>query len=152
MRYATAVGLVLLASPTLAAEHSQADAQKAVSAFVEHYVNLYNAKNARGIAELFADDGVEVPPAPISTGRDNIEKWFESILTRGATGLKYDVLQVVPAGDYVFAVGNYSAQLPKPKGDGMQEVSGHFVNVYEWAGNDLKYRVHSYNFVPPTSQ
>ncbi len=24
-----------------------------------------------------------------------------------------------------------------------------FVNIYQWDGNDLKYRVHSYNLIPP---
>lgn len=149
MRYTPIVGLMLLASPAFAAEHSAADTEKAVTAFAQHYVNLYNSKNAKGIADLFADDGVEVPPAPITMGRDNIEKWFESIFKRGATDLKYDLRQVTPAGDYVLAIGQYTAQLPKADGGGMHEIGGNFVNVYEWVGDDLKYRIHSYNFTLP---
>ena len=54
----TTISLLLLASSALAAEHTQAEAEKAVTRIVENHINLYNAKNARGIAELFANDGV----------------------------------------------------------------------------------------------
>ena len=50
---ATAIGLVFLASPSFA--HNQADATKAVPPFISNYEKLFNAKDAHGLAALFAD-------------------------------------------------------------------------------------------------
>ena len=145
----TTISLLLLASSALAAEHTQAEAEKAVTRIVENHINLYNAKNARGIAELFANDGVEVPLARIVTGRDNIEKWFQSLFSHGGgTDLRYDIKQVQPIGDYVLAVGLFTVKEPPRDGGEVREIHGSFVIVYEWDGDALKFRVRSYNIAP----
>jgi len=145
-----AFGLALLATPAWAVEHSESEAQKAVEAFADNYLRLYNVKDAKGIAALYTDDGVEVPPAQMAIGRQNIENWFESIFKAGATNLQYKIKQVHPIGDSeVYAIGTFEVTLPKPGGEGTHQVQGNFVNIYQWSNDALRYRVHSYNFMPP---
>ena len=149
--YRAAIGVVLLATPAFAAEHTDAEAQKAVQGFADNYQRLYNTKDAKGIAALYTDDGMEVPPAPPVTGRDNIENWFASIFKAGASNLRLDLKQVHMLGDSeVLAIGQFTVTLPKPGGaEGTHEVNGNFVNVYQWSNDTLKYLVHTSNFIPP---
>ena len=140
----TAIGWLVIA-PAVAAEHSQAEAEKAVNAFAANYIKLWNAKDVAGVAALFADNGLEVPPLKMVAGKDDIEKTFKMVFDSGASDLRYDIKRVQAEGDIVYAVGEFQVKLPK--GD----LRGNFVNIYEWQGDGLKYRVHSYNFIPPSN-
>ena len=143
-----ALGMGLLITPAFAA-HDEADATKAVETFTANYLKLWNAQDAAGVAALFVDDGMEIPPTQPVTGRDNIEKWFASIFKAGATDLRYDeITRVQPEGNVVLAVGQFTVKLPAAGGGPVRDVHGNFVNVYEWNGDDLRYRIHAYNFIP----
>jgi ketosteroid isomerase-like protein len=139
---ATAIGVVLLSAPSFA--HDQAEAQKAVRAFVSQYEKLFDAKDVGGIVAMFAADGVDAGPGPVLTSRADIEQRFVAIFASGASDLRYDIKQVVAAGDLVFSVGQYTVKTR----DG-STVGGNGVSIYEWDGNALKYRVHTNNFAPP---
>jgi uncharacterized protein (TIGR02246 family) len=139
---ATAIGLALFAAPSFA--HDQAEAQKAVNIFTENYAKAYNAKDAASIVAMFAADGVEAGPGPILTDRKDIEKHFNVIFSAGATDLHFDIKQVQAEGNIVVAVGVFTFKVPD-----RSTIGGNVVNVYEWDGDALKYRVHSYNYLPP---
>ena len=147
---ATAIGLVLLASPSFA--HTQADATKAVATFVSNYEKLFNAKDAQGLAALFADDGVQSAPGmPLLTNRSDIEKRYKINFDSGTTDYHVTVKQVQAEGNIVFMVGQFSVKSPK---GGMHEVGGNFVDILEWDGDALKFRVLSFNLrpAPPTQR
>jgi len=137
----TAIGLVLFAAPSFA--HDQAEAQRAVTAFVSQYEKMFDARDTAGIMAMFAADGVDAGPGPVLMSRADIEKRFVAIFSSGASDLRYDVKQVGVAGDLVFSVGQYTVKTR----DG-NTVSGNGVSIYEWDGNGLKYRVHTNNFAP----
>lgn len=144
---ATAIGLVFLASPSFA--HDQADATKAVTTFVSNYEKLFNAKDAQGLAALFADDGVQAAPGPLLTNRDEIEKRYKRIFDLGNTDFHVTVKQVQAEGNLVFIVGQFSVKSPK---GGMHEIGGNVVDIFEWDGDALKFRVLSFNVAPPPAR
>jgi uncharacterized protein (TIGR02246 family) len=144
---ATAIGLVFLASPSFA--HNQADATKAVATFVSNYEKLFNAKDARGLAGLFADDAVQAAPGPLLTNRDDIEKRYKKIFDAGNTDFHVTVKQVQAEGNLVFMVGQFSVKSPQ---GGMHEIGGNVVDIFEWDGDALKFRVLSFNVSPPPAQ
>lgn len=142
---ATVIGLVFLASPSFA--HDQADATKAVATFVANYEKLYNAKDAEGLAALFADDGVQSTPGPLLTNRNDIAKRYKAMFASGTTDFHVTVKQVQADGNLVFIGGQFSA-----KKDGMHEIGGNVVDIFEWDGDALKFRVLSFNISPPPAQ
>ena len=144
---ASAIGLVVLASPSFA--HDQAEAQKAVDSFSAQYAKVFDAKDASGIVAMFAADGVEAGPGPMLTGRDDIEKRFKTIFAIGFTDLRFDIKQVQAEGNIVFAVGQFTV---RTKDD--RTIGGNVANIYEWDGDALKYRVHAFNFMmsPPPAK
>ena len=74
------IGLIAFAIATPAFAHDQAEAEKAVAAVVATYVEKYNNKDAAGVAALYADDGILVPPGPMVAGRADIEKVLAGIV------------------------------------------------------------------------
>lgn len=125
----------------------RSNVQQAVEAFVTKYLDTYNKKDASGVAALYTDDGVLVSPGPIATGRQSIEKAWRAAFDAGRTGLKYKIQQTQADGNLVWSVGQFTVMAPDEKGT-LQERQGNFANVYQWEGNELKFRVHAFNFSP----
>ena len=129
------------------ARRTEKEARLAVEAFVAKYVEKYNKKDAAGVAALYAEDGVLAPPGPMVTGKANIEKSWRASFDAGRTGLRYDTQQVQAEGNVVWSIGQFSVMSPEDSG-ALQERRGNFVNIYEWDGDALKFRVHSFSFLP----
>jgi uncharacterized protein (TIGR02246 family) len=142
---AAVIGFVFLASASFA--HDQADATKAVATFVSNYEKLFNAKDARGLAALFADDGVQAAPGPLLTNRADIEKRYKRIFDSGNTDFHVTVKQVQASGNLVFIVGQFSVKSSQGVMHG-----GNVVDIFEWDGDALKFRVLSFNVPPPPPQ
>src|SRR3954468_14167632 len=124
------------------------DPRRAVEAFVAKYLDTYNRKDAAGVAALYTEDGLLVPPGPITTGRQNIEKAWRAVFDAGRTGLRYEIQQVQAEGNVVWSVGRFTVRAPDESGV-LQERQGNFANIYQWEGDGLKFRVHAFNFLPP---
>ena len=121
--------------------------QQAVESFVTKYLDTYNKKDAAGLAALYTEDGILVPPGPIATGRPGIEKAWRAVFDAGRTGLKYKIQQSRADGNLVWSVGQFTVMAPDEKGT-LQERQGNFSNIYQWEGSELKFRVHAFNFLP----
>jgi uncharacterized protein (TIGR02246 family) len=143
----TIMGLIAFTIAIPAFAHDQAEAEKAVAAIVATYIEKYNSKDAAGVAALYADDGILLPPGPVVTGKANIEKSWQASFAAGRTGIRYDIRQIKPEGNIVLVVGQFSVKVLE--GGSLQDRSGNFVNVYQWDGGALKFRVHSFSFMPP---
>ena len=124
------------------------DVGKAVEAFITKYLDAYNKKDAAGVAALYTEGGLLVPPGPITTGKQNIEKAWQAVFDTGRTGLRYDIQQVQAEGNIVWSVGQFTVMAPDESGV-LQERQGNFANIYQWEGDGLKFRVHAFNFLPP---
>jgi uncharacterized protein (TIGR02246 family) len=143
---ATAIALVFLALPSFA--HTQADATKAVTAFVANYEALFNARDAHGLAALFADDAVQASPGSLLTNRDDIEKRYQKMFAaRDTSDFQVTVKQMQAEGNLVFIVGQFSV-----KKGGTHEIGGNVVDIFEWDGDALKFRVLSFSVSPPAAQ
>jgi uncharacterized protein (TIGR02246 family) len=134
----------LITIPSFA--HDQPEAEKAVATVVATYIEKYNNKDAAGVATLYAEDGVLVPPGPMVAGEANIEKAWQAAFDAGRTGIHYDIKQVQTEGNIVLVVGQFTVKVPE--GGSLQDRSGNFVNAYQWEGSALKFRVHSFSFMP----
>ena len=123
------------------------DVRQAVETFVNKYLDAYNRKDAAGVAALYTEDGFLVPPGPIVTGKPNIEKAWQAAFDSGRTGLRYDTREIQADGNLVWSVGQFTVMTPDESGK-LQERWGNFANIYQWVGNELRFRVHAFNFAP----
>jgi len=136
------VGLMMFASPAFA--HDQAEAKKAVDGFAATFLQKFNAKDAEGVAALYAADGVLVPPGAMVSGHDNLVKAFKALFDGGRTDLRFAIQQIQPEGNIILVIGGLVVKMPV--NGTVKDVDGNFVSVYQWDGDGLKFRVHAFNF------
>ena len=127
----------------------------ALDALLARFAETYNRKDVAGLAALFAEDAVLVPPGPIVAGRRDIAQAFRTRLEHGATGLRFEVAQARAEGDLLaWAVGRFMGTVPG-EGGRPQERRGNFSTLYRRQGEGLLIRVHAFSFLqapPPPSR
>jgi uncharacterized protein (TIGR02246 family) len=100
------------------AEQGGGNAADAVKAVADAYVKAALAGDAKGIAALYTDDAVEMPPhAPMIKGRAAIQQYYEKEFAAGATMNSFTLthLDTHAMGDRGYDVGTYR-QSVTPKG------------------------------------
>ena len=125
------------ANSAVAVDHG-ADEQ-AIRRQVDHWLQLVKAKDAAGIAGLYAEDGAVMPPnAPIGKGRAAIQQTWASMMNTPGFNLTFNPEQIVlsSSGDMALDRGTY--QLTVAPSGKTQNDTGKYVVVWRKIGNDWK--------------
>jgi uncharacterized protein (TIGR02246 family) len=89
--------------------------------------------DAEGLANCFAEDGVQMPPhAPANVGRSAIRSWLEGLFGAFDVGFSLAADEVRVAGGWAFERGAYRIALT-PKGSGGEPLireAGKYITVY----------------------
>jgi len=113
--------------------------EQAIRGQVAHWLQLVKAKDAAGIAELYAEDGAVMPPnAPISKGRAAIQQTWASMMRTPGFGLTFAPEQIVvsSSGDMALDRGTYSLTIA-PDGTSKTD-TGKYVVVWRKIGGEWK--------------
>jgi len=136
---------------TAAAVDTGADEQ-AIRGHVDRWVQLVKAKNAAGIASLYAEDGAVMPPnAPIGKGRAAVEQTWAAMMRTPGFGLTIAPEQIVvsSSGDMALDRGTYSLTIA-PDGT-TQTDTGKYVVVWRKIGSEWKAAADIFNSDLPAS-
>jgi uncharacterized protein (TIGR02246 family) len=77
-----------------------------IEQLVEEFMNTYNQGDARGIAAMYAEKGMVLPPNNnMVEGRQQIESFWQALMDMGVKHLKLEVLEAEQQGDTAFEVG-----------------------------------------------
>ena len=134
-----------------AAVDTSADEQ-AIRGHVDHWLQLVKAKDAAGIANLYAEDGAVMPPnAPIGTGRAAIQQAWASMMQTPGFALTFTPEQIVvsSSGDMALDRGTYS--LTVAPGGKTQSDTGKYVVVWRKIGGEWKAAADIFNSDLPAS-
>jgi uncharacterized protein (TIGR02246 family) len=121
-----------------AAVNDGADEQ-AIRGHVDRWVQLVKAKDAAGIAALYAEDGAVMPPnAPIGKGRAAIQRTWASMMQTPGFALTFAPEQIVvsASGDMALDRGTYSLTIA-PDGTAQTD-TGKYVVVWRKIGSEWK--------------
>ena len=113
--------------------------EQAIRGQVDHWLQLVKAKDAAGIAELYAEDGAVMPPnAPIGKGRAAIQQTWASMMRTPGFDLTFvpDQIVVSSSGDMALDRGTYSLTIA-PDGT-TQTDTGKYVVVWRKIGREWK--------------
>ena len=113
--------------------------EQAIRGQVDRWLQLVKAKDAAGIAELYAEDGAVMPPnAPIGKGRAAIQKTWASMMNTPGFNLTFKPDQIVlsSSGDLALDRGTYQLTIA-PSGK-TQNDTGKYVVVWRKIGNEWK--------------
>jgi uncharacterized protein (TIGR02246 family) len=94
--------------------------KQAVQAAVDKYMKAYNAKDAKGLAALYAEDGRLVGPFEMLMGRAAIEKSVTEMIQEGQLGsdlvVEVDWNSALSLGNnLVLSTGTWAVTLPTPR-------------------------------------
>jgi len=138
-------------SDSTAAVDTGADEQ-VIRGQVDRWLQLVKAKDAAGIAELYAEDGaVMAPNAPIGKGRTAIQQTWESMMRTPGFDLTFVPEQIVvsSSGDMALDRGTYSLTIA-PEGT-TQTDTGKYVVVWRKIGREWKAAADIFNSDLPAS-
>jgi uncharacterized protein (TIGR02246 family) len=136
---------------TAAAVNIGADEQ-AIRGNVDRWLQLVKAKDAAGIAALYAEDGAVMPAnAPIGKGRAAIQQAWASMMRTPGFDLTFKPEQIVisSSGDMALDRGTYTLTVA-PAGT-TQTDTGKYVVVWRKIGGDWKAVADIFNSNLPAS-
>ena len=100
-----------------------------------------NAGNGAGVAELYTEDAVLMPPgAARLDGREAIQQFWQGMLDAGVGDISVATQEVEEAGDSAVEVGTISATAPG-EGDARVALTGKYIVVYRRDGGG-NWRLH----------
>lgn len=127
-RIILSVAALVLAMPLIArAQAGATDLRSEITRMDQAWQTAYNAKDAAGLAALYADDGQVMAPAhETASGRAAIQAYFADDLKAGAKN-QLTTKEVLDGGDYAIAIGSYVATGP----DGKHLDHGSYATTYK---------------------
>jgi len=126
--------------------------EQAIRGQVDRWLQLVKAKDAAGIAELYAEDGAVMPPnAPISKGRAAIQQTWASLMRTPGFGLTFVPEQIIvsSSGDMALDRGTYRLAVA-PDGTAQTD-TGKYVVVWRKIGSEWKAAADIFNSDLPAS-
>src|SRR5687768_103661 len=126
--------------------------EQAIRGQVDHWLQLVKAKDAAGIADLYAEDGAVMPPnAPIGKGRAAIQQTWASMMQTPGFGLTFvpEQILVSSSGDMALDRGTY--RLTVTPGGTTQTDTGKYVVVWRKIGSEWKAAADIFNSDLPAS-
>jgi uncharacterized protein (TIGR02246 family) len=126
--------------------------EQAIRGQVDRWLELVKAKDAEGIAALYAEDGAVMPPnAPIGKGRAAIQQTWASLMQTPGFALTFAPEQIVvsASGDMALDRGTYRLALA-PHGTAQTD-TGKYVVVWRKIGDEWKAAADIFNSDLPAS-
>ena len=126
--------------------------EQAIRQKVDRWIQLVKAKDAEGIAALYAQDGAVMPPnAPIGKGRPAIQQTWASMMQTPGFDLNIIPEQIIvsSAGDMALDRGTYRLAI-SPDGKPMSD-TGKYVVVWRKIGSEWKAAADIFNSDLPAS-
>ena len=126
--------------------------EQAIRGRVDRWLQLVKAKDAAGIAELYAEAGAVMPPnAPSGKGRTAIKQTWASMMGTPGFGLTFAPEQIIvsSSGDMALDRGTYRLTVA-PNGT-TQTDTGKYVVVWRKIGREWKAAADIFNSDLPAS-
>ena len=128
------------AQPAAAQQNSTQDLKAAAEALIAQRVQLYNKKDAAGIAAEFTPDAIFVellPTLEVMRGKEEIQRHYQQLFDAGATSFDQKITQVelngneegVMAGDYSVVANG-------------KNITGHWFEIVRQQAGTWKATVH----------
>lgn len=149
-----ALGLFVLAMALPAPAKADWFANK-VNDALARYTELFNAGDAAGLAELYAEDAqLMAPHAAAVEGREAIRKFWEGVFGMGKASFALTTLEAFNNGTLGYSLGGYTLSIAPAEGDAMTD-EGKYVIVWKRGPGgawQLAVDIFNTNMAPPAGQ
>jgi uncharacterized protein (TIGR02246 family) len=133
-------GAILILSLTSIAfgQGSSANVRKEIEANTKRLTEAFNKGDAAAVAEMYATDAKLLPPnSQIIEGRQNIQAFWQSVISLGAKLQALDTIEVEAHGDTAHELGKYTFMIPQAGGQSVTD-QGKYLVVWKKQGGSWK--------------
>lgn len=117
-----------LAAVAISSSALAADLKDTIQQNNEAFAEAYNAGDAAGVAALYTEDAVILPPgAEMAEGREAIAAFWQGAIGSGMKDLKLEAVDLEDHGDAAREIGRFTATA------GEESLSGKYVVVWKKA-------------------
>jgi uncharacterized protein (TIGR02246 family) len=150
----TVTGGAGLSPAPAGAGQARGNAVDAIKAVADAYVKAALAGDAKGVAALYAEDAIEMPPhQPMIKGRAAIQQYYEKEFSAGMKMNTFTVthLDAQAMGDRGYDVGTYQQSVtPKGMTDAQNDTGKYTVILKQTAGAwQIAYAIYNSDQPPP---
>jgi len=111
--------------------HGKDNADNAIRKLGEEWAHHWNAGEVEGLAALYADDAVYLPPHHEAVhGRADIREYLRTPIAHGVSDLAFTVTYIKQQGPTAWDVGTYRMMVLQSDGT-MKEDKGKYLSVWE---------------------
>ncbi len=111
------------------AAETEADVE-AINSLRDEFIGLDNASDAAGLASLYTNDAVLMPPNQAAvTGNQAIESWFQTTFDQFTTEFTVASEELEVVGDWAFDWGAYMTALTPKAGGEPTEDRGKYIVI-----------------------
>ena len=115
--------------PVEEADTTEADVE-AINSLRDEFIALDNASDAAGLASLYTNDAVLMPPNEAAvTGNQAIESWFQTTFDQFTTEFTVASEELEVVGDWAFDWGAYMTALTPKAGGEPTEDRGKYIVI-----------------------
>jgi ketosteroid isomerase-like protein len=119
------------------------------------YVELFNAKDAAGLTELYSEDAKLMPPnSPIIEGREGIQKFWDGVFGMGEVALTLATSEAFNNGTLGYSVGTYTLSITPPEAEAIAD-EGKYVVVWKRGPSgkwELAVDIFNTDLAPPAAE
>ncbi len=114
--------------------HGEVSAGIAIRKLGEEWARHWNAGDVEGVAALYAQDAVYLPPHHEAVhGREAIREYLRTPIGHGVADLAFTVSYIKQQGPTAWDVGTYRMMMPQSDGT-MKEDKGKYLSVWTSKG------------------
>ena len=138
MRYFILTALLgLFVNASTAQPHSDSTA---IMAQADRWVEFARAENAEGVASIYAEDAMLIPPkAPPISGRERILALFKKQYANSETSFRFQTHELKTAGNWAYRRGSYEVTYIPTNGKKMKR-KAKFIDIWH-KGADGEWRI-----------
>src|SRR5262245_12915799 len=123
--------LTALALSTLAVTANAQSFKETVEAGTKAFTEAYNSKNAKAMAEAYAEDAIAFPAdAPQVSGRENIAKMWQGFMDAGFTDFTVTTKEAEEDSKFGYSSGVWTGKA-KDKDGKPVDLTGKYVTIWK---------------------
>lgn len=150
MKQLLLIAILVVSGTSLALGQGQsASVRREIEANNKRFSAAFNGGDAAAVAAMYSSEAKVLPPnGEIVEGRQNIQAFWQNLITLGAKLQALDTVQVDARGDLAYELGKYTFVVPQAGGKSNTD-QGKYLVVWKRQGKSWKLAADIWNTSAP---